>query len=106
MRFPDPLKLIDKKFKQKKYTTLKKYTTVKQADFYPNNLNQKANGKYHPVMADQLQALEGTIEMSLCRCKKSKCNSQFCVYRQNGLVYTEMCDCNDCKNELKEYITE
>ena len=62
-------------------------------------------------MTDQLPALEATIEMSLCRlslcsCQKLKWNSQGCVYRQNGLVCTKICDCTDCENELKECIIE
>ena len=57
-------------------------------------------------MTDQLPALEATIEISLCRSQKPKCNSQRCVFRQNRIVCTEMCGCIDCKNELKEYITE
>ena len=55
-------------------------------------------------MTDQLLALEATIEMSLCRCQKPKCNSQGCVCRENGLACTEICGCVDCENELKEYI--
>ena len=55
-------------------------------------------------MTDQLLALEATIEMSLCRCQKPKCNSQRCVCRENGLACTELCGCVDCENELKEYI--
>ena len=57
-------------------------------------------------MTDQLPALEAIIETWLCRCQKSKCKSQHCVCRQNGLVCAEMCGCIDSKNELKEYIIE
>ena len=57
-------------------------------------------------MTDQLPALEATIEISLYRSQKSKCNTQRCVFRQNRIVCTEMCGCIDSKNELKEYITE
>ena len=54
-------------------------------------------------MTDQLPALEATeaIEMSLCRCLKSKCNSKHCVCKQKVLVCTRMCGCIDCENELK-----
>ena len=57
-------------------------------------------------MTDQLPALEAIIETLLYKCQKSKCNSQRCVCRQNGLVCAEMCRCIDSKNELKEYIIE
>ena len=55
-------------------------------------------------MTDQLPAPKVTIEMSLCRCEKSDCNSRRCVCRKNGLVCTEMCGCIGCKNDRKEYI--
>ena len=48
--------------------------------------------KYYHVMTDQLPAPEASIEMSLCRCQKSKYNNRRCVSRQNNLVCTEMCD--------------
>ena len=57
-------------------------------------------------MTDQLPALEATIEISLYRSQKSKCNTQRCVFRQNRIVCTEMCGSIDFKNELKGYITE
>ena len=37
-------------------------------------------------MTDQLLALEATIEMSLCRCQKPKCNSQRCVCGKTVLL--------------------
>ena len=57
-------------------------------------------------MTDQLPEPEATIEVSSCRCQKSKCNSRRCAGRQNGLVCTEMRGHSDRKNELKDYMIE
>ena len=76
----------------------------KQSTEIYSNIQSEANYKHHHKIKDRLSPQESTIEMSLCRCQKSRCNSRTCVCVQACLVCTKTCRCVDRKNELKEYI--
>lgn len=76
----------------------------KQSTEIYSNILSAANYKHHHKITDRLSAQESTIETSLCRWQKSRCNSWRCVCGQTCLVCTKTCGCIDRKNELKEYI--
>ena len=49
-------------------------------------------------MTDELPAPVALIELSVCSCKKDKCDSNRCKCYKNNLQCTDMCKCEDCKN--------
>ena len=77
---------------------------IEQSTEIYSNILSEASYKHHHKIKDRLSPQESTIEMSLCRWQKSRCNSRPCVSGQTCLVSTKKCSCINRKNELKEYI--
>ena len=45
-------------------------------------------------------ALDEVLEQISCRCKRSKCSSNVCEGKSNGLNCSDMCTCSeDCLNQ-------
>ena len=57
-----------------------------------------------PVLTKQSAAPEEILELTVCRCKASKCSRKSCKYFKNGLNCTSACVCEAdeelCENEL------
>jgi len=51
-----------------------------------------------PIMTDELPAPIALIELSVCSCKKEKCESNRCKCYKNNLQCTDMCICVNCQN--------
>ena len=49
-------------------------------------------------MADKLSAPQSVIELSMCSCKKTNCDSLRCNCKKKGLVCSDMCQCLNCSN--------
>ena len=79
---------------------------IEQSTEIYSNILSEASYKHHHKIKDRLSPQESTIEMSLCRWQKSRCNSRPCVSGQTCLVSTKKCSCINRKNELKEYINQ
>ncbi|KAL5262839.1 hypothetical protein ACHWQZ_G001063 [Mnemiopsis leidyi] len=55
------------------------------------------------VMTDELPAPEISLELTVCKCKKSKCYNNQCSCHKNKLSCTEACQCNSCENESSSF---
>lgn len=56
------------------------------------------NDRIVPIMTDELPAPVALIELSVCSCKKAKCDSNRCKCYKNNLQCTDMCKCLSCEN--------
>ena len=59
---------------------------------------EKIDDQYEPFVTDKLSALQSVIELSICSCKKTNCNSLRCDSKKKGLVSSDMCQCLNCLN--------
>ena len=50
------------------------------------------------IMTEKLPAPEFSVDLTSCKCKKSKCGTKMCSCLRNGLKCTEVCLCDDCTN--------
>ena len=54
-------------------------------------------------MSDELPAPEFSLELTICRCKKTHCANNQCSCRKHKLVCTEACLCTTCDNEALSF---
>ena len=61
----------------------------------PENFEwKKIDNEYKPF--DKLPAPQSVIELSVCSCKKTNCDSLRCNCKKKGLVRSDMCQCLNC----------
>ena len=64
----------------------------------PEGYGWELNGTcLDPIMTDNLPAPLALIELSVCSCK-GDCSTRRCKCFKNALVCTDMCKCQECKN--------
>lgn len=51
---------------------------------------------------DMAPAPKEILELTHCRCRKSKCGNKQCSCIAHSLLCTELCDCMDCSNQPNE----
>ena len=59
---------------------------------------KKIDHEYEPFMADKLPAPQSVIELGMCSCKKTNCDSLRCNCKKKGLVCSDMCQCLNWSN--------
>ena len=65
----------------------------------PENFGwKKIDDEYEPFMTDKLPAPQSVIELSMCSCKKTNCDSLRCNCKKKGLVCSDMSQCLNCSN--------
>ena len=56
-----------------------------------------------PVMTDELPAPEFSLELTICKCKKTHCSNNQCSCRKHKFQCTEACQCTTCDNEVLSF---
>ena len=65
----------------------------------PENLGwKKIDDEYEPFLTDKLPARQLVIELSMCSCKKTNCDSLRCSCKKKGLVCSDTWQCLNCSN--------
>ena len=66
-----------------------------------NGWERDDTGELIPKLSDQIPAPEAIIELCLCGCT-SGCITNKCSCKNNKLGCTDMCRCENCKNNKNE----
>ena len=69
----------------------------------PNLIGNGWDENLVPIMTDELPAPDFSLELTVCRCKKSNCANNQCSCRRHKLVCTEACHCSNCENEVLSF---
>ena len=68
------------------------------------------DGHYKPVMTSLPPAPQAVLDLVKCSCKKTRCTTNRCKCRKNGLNCTDLCscceDCESCDNSADTVLSE
>ena len=76
----------------------KRYSSALDPDL-PNLVENGWDESLTPVLTDEFPAPEFSLELTVCKCKKTNCASNQCFCQKHKLVCTEACHCTNCENE-------
>ena len=76
----------------------KRYSSALDPDL-PNLVGNGWDESLTPVLTDELPAPEFSLELTVCKCKKTNCANNQCSCRKHKLACTEACQCSNCENE-------
>ena len=63
----------------------------------PENLGwKKIDDEYEPFMTVKLPPPQSVIELTMCSCKKTNCDSLRSNCKKKGLMCSDMCQCLNC----------
>ena len=59
---------------------------------------EKFSDECEPFKTDKSPAPQSVIELGMCWCKKTKCDSLYYDFKKKGLMCSEMCQYLNCSN--------
>ena len=59
---------------------------------------EKIDDEYEPFVMNKLPAPQSLIELRMCSCKKTNCDSLPSNCKKKGLMCSDMCQCLNCSN--------